>query len=49
MLAGTNSAGKSSIAGRTLRDASGVYFNPDEETASILAGNPGMSLQKANA
>lgn len=49
VLAGTNGAGKSSIAGRALREANGVYFNPDEETQSILAGNPGMGLAKANA
>lgn len=49
VLAGTNGAGKSSIAGCALREAYGVYFNPDEETQSILAGNPGMTLQHANA
>lgn len=48
VLAGTNGAGKSSIAGRALREAHGVYFNPDEESQRILAGNPGMPLQQAN-
>lgn len=32
-----------------LREASGVYFNPDEETQCILAGNSGMTLRQANA
>lgn len=49
VLGGTNGAGKSSIAGRALREANGVYFNPDEVTRSILDGNPGMTLEKANA
>jgi predicted ABC-type ATPase len=49
VLAGTNGAGKSSIAGHALREANGVYCNPDEETQSILAGNPGMTLEQANA
>lgn len=48
VLAGTNGAGKSSIAGRALREAHGVYFNPDEETQFILADNPRMSMEKAN-
>lgn len=48
VLAGTNGAGKSSVAGRALREAQGVYFNPDEETQFILAGSPGMSLEQAN-
>ncbi len=49
VLAGTNGAGKTSVAGRALRDAQGVYFNPDEETQFIFADNPRMSLEKANA
>jgi predicted ABC-type ATPase len=48
-LGGTNGAGKSSIAGHALRAANGVYFNPDEETRSILAGHPGMTPENANA
>ena len=42
VLAGTNGAGKSSIAGAMLREAGGEYFNPDEETRQILSANPGM-------
>jgi len=49
VLAGTNGAGKSSIAGHALRAAKGVYFNPDEETQTILTSHPGMTLEEANA
>jgi predicted ABC-type ATPase len=49
VLAGTNGAGKSSIAGAMLREAGGQYFNPDEETRRILIANPGMDEATANA
>lgn len=49
VLAGTNGAGKSSIAGAMLREADGDYFNPDEATAEILAANPGIDAATANA
>jgi predicted ABC-type ATPase len=48
VLAGTNGAGKSSIAGARLREAGGAYFNPDEETRRILTANPGLELGEAN-
>jgi predicted ABC-type ATPase len=48
VLAGTNGAGKSSIAGARLREAGGVYFNPDEETRRILSANPGLELGEGN-
>lgn len=48
VLAGTNGAGKSSIAGAMLREAGGNYFNPDEETRQIMAVNPGMDEATAN-
>lgn len=48
-LAGTNGAGKTSIAGQALRQAGGVYFNPDEATLQILAANPGLTEDAANA
>jgi predicted ABC-type ATPase len=48
VLAGTNGAGKSSIAGARLREAGGAYFNPDEETRRVLAANAGMGLGEAN-
>jgi len=49
VLAGTNGAGKSSIAGQALREAGGAYFNPDEATRQILAANPGLTEEAANA
>ncbi len=48
VLAGTNGAGKSSIAGARLREAGGAYFNPDEETRRVLTANPGIALDEAN-
>jgi predicted ABC-type ATPase len=48
VLAGTNGAGKSSIAGARLREAGGAYFNPDEETRRVLTASPGMTLAEAN-
>ncbi|MCW8808104.1 MAG: hypothetical protein OQK79_08325 [Rhodanobacter sp.] len=49
VLAGTNGAGKSSIAGQALRQAGGACFNPDEATRQIVAANPGMTEDAANA
>jgi predicted ABC-type ATPase len=48
VLAGTNGAGKSSIAGAMLRSAGGQYYNPDEETKHVLTANPGMDPATAN-
>ena len=49
MLAGTNGAGKSSVAGAMFRRSGAGYFNPDEAAARILAANPGMSAADANS
>jgi predicted ABC-type ATPase len=49
VLAGTNGAGKSSIAGAMFRRTGADYFNPDEATARILAANPGLSTSDANS
>lgn len=49
VLAGTNGAGKSSVAGAAFRAAGADYFNPDEATARILAANPGLSTSEANS
>jgi predicted ABC-type ATPase len=49
VLAGTNGAGKSSVAGAMFRRAGADYFNPDEATARILAANPGLSTTDANS
>lgn len=48
VLAGTNGAGKSSIAGEMFRKAGADYFNPDEAAKRILAVNPTINLAKAN-
>lgn len=49
VLAGTNGAGKSSVAGAAFRQSGTDYFNPDEATRRILAAHPGISLQEANS
>jgi len=48
VLAGTNGAGKSSIAGAMLRRRRVEYFNPDEAARRILAANTGISQTQAN-
>jgi predicted ABC-type ATPase len=48
VLAGTNGAGKSSIAGATIRAGGADYFNPDEAARAILTAHPGMSAVEAN-
>lgn len=48
VLAGTNGAGKSSIAGATLLGRRVEYFNPDEAARRILAANPGAGQTQAN-
>jgi predicted ABC-type ATPase len=49
VLAGTNGAGKSSIAGAMLLRQRVEYFNPDEAARRILAVNPGISQAQANS
>jgi predicted ABC-type ATPase len=49
VLAGTNGAGKSSIAGATFRQQGVDYFNPDEVARLIRAATPGLSQQHANS
>jgi predicted ABC-type ATPase len=49
VLAGTNGAGKSSVAGALIRARGGEYFNPDEATLRILEANPGVSQERANS
>lgn len=48
VLAGTNGAGKSSIAGAALRQNHGVYFNPDEAARRVIEAMPGTSQRDAN-
>ena len=49
VLAGTNGAGKSSIAGQLIRGEGGQYFNPDEAARRILEVSPALTLAEANA
>jgi predicted ABC-type ATPase len=49
VLAGTNGAGKSSVAGAMFRRSGVDYFNPDEATDRILTANPGATREEANS
>ncbi|MGB9429671.1 MAG: zeta toxin family protein [Gammaproteobacteria bacterium] len=49
VLAGTNGAGKSSIAGAFLRRAGGEFFNPDEAARRILSAHPRLPAAEANS
>jgi predicted ABC-type ATPase len=48
VLAGTNGAGKSSVAGAAIREKGADYFNPDEATRRIRSTNPHISERDAN-
>ena len=49
VLAGTNGAGKSSIGGAQLEATRAPFYNPDVETRELMAANPAMTLDEANA
>lgn len=49
VLAGTNGAGKSSIAGAMLIERGVEYFNPDAAAALIANANPGIALEDAQS
>jgi len=49
VLAGTNGAGKSSVAGAAFVRSGAEFFNPDQATRLIRRRNPGVSLAEANA
>lgn len=49
VLAGTNGAGKSSIAGAAFRERGADYFNPDEASQAIRDKNPGITIEEANS
>jgi predicted ABC-type ATPase len=49
VLAGTNGAGKSSIAGAALLERGAGYFNPDQAAVAIRAANPGITSEAANS
>ena len=49
VLAGTNGAGKSSIAGATFLAKGADYFNPDDAAARIRHAKPHLSEAEANS
>ena len=49
VLAGTNGAGKSSLAGAMFLQTGVEYFNPDQAARLILARNPGLLQSDANS
>lgn len=49
VLAGTNGAGKSSIAGAMLRETGADYFDPDEAARRIRAADPRVTQTDANS
>src|SRR5258707_8090525 len=49
VLAGTNGAGKSSVAGAMFRAQSAEYFNPDEAARLIQSDNHWMTQAEANS
>lgn len=49
VLAGTNGAGKSSIAGAMFRAAGADYFNPDEAARELRKLSPALTASEANA
>jgi predicted ABC-type ATPase len=49
VLAGTNGAGKSSLAGAAFREAGMEVFSPDEATLRIQSANPGITQEQANS
>jgi len=48
VLAGTNGAGKSSIAGAAFRQHGVEYFNPDEAARRLRRANPKLKQAEAN-
>ncbi|MCM3902957.1 MAG: zeta toxin family protein [Pyrinomonadaceae bacterium] len=49
VIAGVNGAGKSSVAGETLRQVGADYYNPDEAARKFLAANPTLTQTEANS
>jgi len=49
VLAGTNGAGKSSIAGAMLIEEGVEYFNPDEAAELIRVANPDITLEESQS
>jgi predicted ABC-type ATPase len=48
VLAGVNGAGKSSIAGASIRAEGGAYYNPDEAARTVLLAHPHLTQARAN-
>jgi len=49
VIAGVNGAGKSSVAGASIRQARGEYFNPDEVARQLQSDDASLSQYDANA
>lgn len=49
VLAGTNGAGKSSVAGASIRERGWHYFNPDEVSRRIREADSGVGVSEATA
>jgi predicted ABC-type ATPase len=49
VLAGTNGAGKSSLAGAAFLESGAQFFNPDEASLQIQSENPGITATQANS
>jgi len=49
VLAGTNGAGKSGLAGAAFLEAGVVFFNPDAAARRIQSANPGITQEQANS
>lgn len=49
VFAGTDGAGKSSVAGAAFREKGLAYYNPDEAARRLREANPGISLEVANS
>ena len=44
-----NGAGKSSVAGATIREAGGLYYNPDDAARKLMASDLGLTQEEANS
>ena len=49
VLAGTNGAGKSSVAGEMLSQEGGVFFDPDHATREFMGADATLGLAEANS
>jgi len=49
VIAGVNGAGKSSVGGAAFRSFGGDYYNPDEVARQLIAADPKLGLDEANA